>query len=593
MSEASDRTRRTSIINFNRDFLDPDTPLSCIGQGPIGGKAEGLVFIRDMLSSELNSGVFSGIAVDIPSLAILCTDVFDTYMSRNKLQPIALSNLPDDRIAHAFQKADLPFEVLGDLRALVEQVHSPLAIRSSSVLEDARREPFAGIYATKMIPNNQFDPDVRFRQLVEAIKFVYASTYSKAARDYRKMIGHRDEDEKMAVIIQEVIGKRYHGHFYPELSGVARSYNYYPFRPAKPEDGVVNLALGLGKTIVDGGISWVYSPAYPAVEPPFGSVERMLEETQTEFWTINMGEPPAYDPIKETEYLLHENITSAEADGSLRFLVSTYNSMSGRLSIGTGFKGPRVLTFAPILVLQEIPLNELIITLLSICEKALNAPVEIEFAMTFNPPRFGFLQVRSMVIPVGAVAVAEDDMRGENTLVASETALGNGVIDTIRDIVYVKPEYIDLKNTAYIVPELEYFNNQLLTNNHPYLLIVLGRLGTTDPWLGIPAKWGQVCGAKVIVEATQENIRVELSQGSHFFHNIINLGVHYISVPFASGYAIDWEWLGRQAVVEETQFVRHVRLSTPLIVRVDGRSGRGMILKTCSEEDERTRKTAR
>jgi hypothetical protein len=570
---------RSRIIDFNRNFLDPDTPISCLGTGDLGGKAEGLAFIRDILYSKLDHGKFSDIKIEIPSMAILCTDIFDSFMKQNRLYDIAFTDIPDDRMAYAFQKAEIPFEVLGDLRSIVEQVHTPLAIRSSSMLEDTKKEPFAGIYHTKMIPNNEYDPDVRFRQLVESIKFVYASTYFKAAKAYRKTIGHKDDDEKMAVIIQEIIGKRYRSRFYPEVAGVARSYNYYPMRPSKPEDGVVNLALGLGKTVVDGGISWAFSPAFPKAEPPFMATPDMLVDTQTEFWVVNMGEPPKYDPINEGEYITQENITAAEDDSSLKYVASTYNVLAGRLSIGTGFKGPRVLTFAPLLLLNQVPFNDLMKSLLAVCAESLGTPVEIEFAMTFDPHRFGFLQVRAMAIPLDVVHVSEEDMQGENVLIASNSVLGNGVVENIKDIVYVKPESFELKNTKAIVPDLELFNDRLLRSDLPYMLIVFGRLGTADPWLGIPVQWGQVCGAKVIVEATLANVRVELSQGAHYFHNMINLGIKYFSLPFSEQNKIDWKWFRSQELIDETQFVRHVRLIEPLKIRVDGRRSRGVICK--------------
>ncbi len=568
------------MIRFNRNFLDPDTPITCIGGGDLGGKAQGLVIVRDALRSELDRSKFAGISIDIPPLAVICSDVFDQFMQHNRLYEVVNSGLPDGRIAYEFQKADLPFEILGDLRAVVDQVHTPLAVRSSSKLEDAMHEPFAGVYVTKMIPNNLYDPDIRFRQFVEAIKFVYASTFTRSARNYRQAIGHSDADEKMAVVIQEIAGKRYHNRFYPELSGVGRSYNYYPMKPARPQDGVVHLALGLGKIIVDGGASWIYSPAYPKVEPPFGSVNNMIKETQNEFWAVNMGEPIAYDPTTETEYLLLENIATAEKDDSLRYLASTYSPQSNRLSIGTGFKGPRVLTFAPLLVLEQLPVNELIRSLLSICEKALNAPVEIEFAMTFHPHCFSFLQVRTMVVPVDEVQLSEEELFGENTLASSTMVLGNGCLNQIRDIVYVKPETFGLGHTRKIVPELAEINHKMLDANCPYVLIVLGRLGTTDPWLGIPINWGQVSGAKVIVEATRKNVRLELSQGSHYFHNIINLGIKYFSLPFSEQPRIDWDWLASQPVVEEMKFIRHVRLQKPLLIKVDGINGRGVIYKS-------------
>ncbi len=359
---------------------------------------------------------------------------------------------------------------------------------------------------------------------------------------------------------------------------MARSYNYYPLRPARPEDGVVNLALGLGKTVVDGGICWAYSPAFPHAVPPFGSDAAMLKGTQTEFWLVNMGDPPAYDPVNEMEYIALDNLIAAERDGSLQYLASTYNALSGRLSPGvSAFKGPRVLNFAPLLVLKQVPFNDLIKSLLAICEDELGAPVEIEFAMTFNPHRFGFVQVRAMEVSSESVQVEESELLGDKVLVASQNVLGNGVLENIRDLVYIKPESFELRHSPLIVPELEQINSRLLEAGIPYALFVFGRLGTADPWLGIPVQWGQICGARVIVEATQENARVELSQGSHYFHNMINLGVKYFSIPFSSQYAIDWECLAQQEVIEETRFVRHVRFSAPLKIRVDGRSSRGVI----------------
>lgn len=564
---------------FHDRLLSSTGKVCTIGAGAMGGKADGLAKVRETLLTEFEPTEFAQITVDIPQMAVVCSEVFDAFMAQNDLYEIAYSNLPFDRIALAFQRAELPFEVLGDLRSLIEQVQTPLAVRSSSLLEDAQRTPFAGVYATKMIPNREFDPDERFRQLVEAIKFVYASTYTKGAKDYCSAVGQSIENEKMGVIIQKMVGKRYHQRFYPELSGVARSFNYYSLKPAKPGDGVVNLALGLGKTIVDGGISWPYSPAFPKVEPPYGSVNNLLKGTQTEFWLVNLGNQLEYDPLKETEYLLEENFVTAERDGALRYLASTYNPQSGRLTPGTGFKGPRALTFAPLLVLEQIPFNKMIRKLLAIAESTFNTPVEIEFAMTFNPNQFGFLQVRAMTVPLDEVHVMEEDLSAENVFLASDTVFGNGENDGISDIVYINPESFDLRHARLVVRELESFNDQMLSDKRPYLLIVFGRLGTTDPWLGIPVRWGQISGAKVIVEATKENVKVELSQGSHFFHNIINLNILYFSIPFSSPYQVDWSWLEQQEMISEGSFVRHVRLDNPLHVRVDGKTSRGVIIR--------------
>jgi len=543
----------------------------------LGGKAHGLLAVHQTLI-DLDHSSFPEIRIDIPRLTVLGTSIFNAFMQRNNLNEIVLADLPDARIANAFQRADLPFEILGRLRALSDAWTTPLAVRSSGFLEDTTKNPFAGVYLTKMIPNNLPDEDTRFARLVEAIKFVWASTYFKIARDYCETTGLDIRSEKMAVILQEVIGRRHHDRFYPELSGVARSYNYYPVKPAKPQDGVVSLALGLGKTIVDGGRCWFFTPAFPEMPPPYNSTDDLLKETQTEFWMINMGDPPEFNPIKETEFLQQGNLLAAEEDGTLQYLASTYDPQSERMTSGIAAFGIRALTFAPLLQTRQIPFISLIKKLLTNCEARLGSPVEIEFAMTFDPLRFGFLQVRPMVVPSGEFEISPEEMDGPAVLVSSETVLGNGVIEDIRDVVYVIPERFDLKVTRQIGEELAFHNHTLLAENKKYLLIVFGRLGTEDPWLGIPVNWGQICAASVILEATRENVRVELSQGSHYFHNIINLGVKHFSLPFSSPHRIDWDWLQKQPVVNSLHYTRHVRLEKNLIVKVDGRRGWGTIL---------------
>lgn len=567
-------TDRLHLITMRRGS-DRARPL-LEGREELGGKAQGLLSMHQTLV-EMDADEFPDIRIDIPEMTVLGTSVFDAFMQRNDLMELALSGLPDDRIANAFQRADMPFEVLGELKALIDSWTSPLAIRSSGLLEDTTHRPFAGVYLTKMIPNNQPDPDIRFQKLVEAIKFVWASTYFKIARDYCLATSLNSCDEKMAVVIQEVVGKRYGNRFYPELAGVARSFNYYPLLPARPADGVVNLALGLGKTIVDGGKSWIYSPAYPLMPLPFESTHELMQDTQTEFWAVNMGEPPEYNPTRETEFLRKDNLLTAEKDGTLSHLVSTLDLESGRMTLGMGSKGPRALTFGPLLSLPDIPFNTLICHLLKRCEKQCGCPVEIEFAMTFDPPRFGFLQVRPMVLPKGDLRISHEDLVDPHTIIASETVLGNGECAAIEDIVYVIPDQFNLKDTKAIAAELEDHNHLLLNAHRPYLLIVFGRLGTLDPWLGIPVTWGQVCGARVIVEATQDNVKVELSQGSHYFHNIINLGVMHFSMPFTSPYRINWDWFENLTIEEEKHFTRRVRFPGGVNVKVDGRHGRGIV----------------
>ncbi len=541
----------------------------------IGGKAHGLFLVQKALAGlEVN---FPEITLEIPSLTVLGTSVFDAFLANNHLDELAYDNLPDERIAYAFMQGDMPFEVLGELRKMIEEVTVPLAVRSSGYLEDSTRRPFAGVYATKMIPNNQHDPDARFQKLLEAVKYVWASTFFKISRDYCRATGLDCRTEKMAVILQDMVGKRHSERFYPELAGVARSYNYYPVKPARPQDGVVDLALGLGKTIVDGGKTWSFSPAYPKRPPPFESIDELFAETQNEFWVVNMGEPPEYDPIKETEFMQLVNLQAAEPDETLCHLVSTYDVQSERLSVGMSYRGPRALTFSPLLEINELPFNNLVKQVLAACEQKLKTAVEIEFAMTFDPHCFALLQVRPMVLPAGNLEVTDRELRSKRNLAASELVLGNGLVEDITDVVYVKPEKFELKHTRRIADELEKFNRELVSAKKPYVLIVFGRLGTFDPWLGIPVTWGQVCGAKVIVEATQENVKVELSQGSHYFHNLINLGVFYFSMPFNSPYRIQWDWLQSQPAGKETEFVRQVRCPERLQIKVDGRSGRGII----------------
>lgn len=570
------------IPRFDRDFLGSGERFTRIGNGPLGGKAEGLVFIDEFLASGVKAADFPGVEIGIPRLSVIATDVFDTFLERNGLGELARSDEPDRQIAHAFQRAELPVEMVGDLRALVEGIHQPLAIRSSSLLEDALYRPFAGVYSTKMIPNNQHDPDTRFRKLVEAVKFVYASTFFRRARSYIRAAGRSPGDEKMAVIVQEVVGLRRGVRFYPDVSGVARSFNFYPAGPSRPEEGVVNLALGLGKTIVDGGVAWTYSPAHPQAPPPYNSIRDLLKQTQVEFWAVNMGPPPPYDPVNETEYLLKPAITEAEEDGTLRHIASTYLAESDRLVIGTGPPGPRLLNFAPLLTVEEWPINPLILALLRTAEEALGEKVEIEFALTLperrgEPVRFGFLQMRPMVVSDQTVSIDPRETRGEGVLAASRRAMGNGSEAVIRDVVYVKPDGFDPMRTREIAAELEVLNRELMEAARPYLLIGFGRWGSSDPSLGIPVEWGQIAGARTIVESTLPGMNVEPSQGAHFFHNISSFRVAYLTVGHEEGPGIDWAWLGSRRAAAEGRFIRHVRLDTPLLVKVDGRSGLGVI----------------
>ncbi|HXY38168.1 MAG TPA: PEP/pyruvate-binding domain-containing protein, partial [Vicinamibacteria bacterium] len=560
---------------FARRFFDPARRLSRIGSGALGGKARGLITAARVLEEQRAPLETAGLAFDVPALAVVTTEVFESFLERNGLRAVVAEEPSDEVIKVAFREATLPAEWLGDLRSLAKDARVPLACRSSSALEDALGRPFAGVYGTKMIPGNQPDADGRFRALIDAVKFVFASTFLQGARAYRRALG-QSEAEAMAVVVQEVVGRRHDGRFYPDLSGVARSFSFYPVGPARPEDGVVDLALGLGKTIVDGGLCWSFSPAHPRVGPPVGSVRERLRTTQSEFWAVNVGPPPAYDPMAETEYLTRACLAEAEADGTLRYAASTYDADSDRLVPGTGRPGPRVLDFAPVLLWNELPLVGAVRGLMAACEETLGAPVEIEFAFSLPPGelfRLGVLQVRPLLVSHDAVLVEDAELSAPQAVVASVAALGNGSCE-LHDVVYVEPAAFEARLTPAIAAEIERLNRPLVEAGRPYLLIGFGRWGSSDPWLGIPVRWDQIAGARAIVEATLPQMNTEPSQGSHFFHNLSSFSVLYFTVSQAAGRGIDWGWLEEQQTVARTDHVRHVRARAPLRVKADGRSRR-------------------
>ena len=566
----------TRLPRFERRERGPRERCTVISGGELGGKAEGLLQAREVLA-RLDPAVFGPLRVDVPTLTVVATDAFDAFLDRNRLRDLARDPGSERRLDEAFQRAELPVEILGDLWEIVHHTSGPLAVRSSSLLEDALRHPFAGIYETKMIPNSEPDPKSRFRRLTEAIKFVWASTFRPGAQSYLRAVGREPEEEKMAVLLQDVVGRRHGTRFYPDVSGVARSWDFYAFAEARPEDGVVSLALGLGKTIVDGGRSWSYSPGRPGVAPPHGSPAELLDLTQTELWAVNMGKPPAYDPMAETEYLVRAGLTEAESDGTLASVASTYVVETDAIVRGIARSGPRVLDFAPLLAQEAVPLNRLLVALLGALKEATASEIEMEFALTLLPerPSLELLQVRPMAVSRQPVDIAEEERTGPRVLVASDRVMGNGVVEGVRDLVFVKPGRFEARHSRAIADEIEALNRGLLAEARPYVLIGFGRWGSAEPWLGIPVNWGQVAGARVLVEARLEGFSVEMSQGAHFFHNLISFDVPYFS---AAARDVRWERLDTLPVRRDGPFVRHVAFEEPLVVKVDGRTGRGVIL---------------
>jgi hypothetical protein len=572
------------MLEFDRAHLSSDASCLYLGDGEPGGKAAGLAFIREALVGRFPQGQFQDIRIDIPRMAVLRTGIFEEFISSNSLEPEELQELSDGQIARHFQRSALPTFMLGDLQALISSIHTPLAVRSSSLLEDTMYEPFAGVYATKMIPNNQLDSDSRFRKLVEAMKLVYASTYFRKARDYCRATGHDIREERMGIIVQEVVGYRFRERFYPTISGVARSYTVYPFGSCCREDGVVQLALGLGKTIVDGHASWSYCPAAPRTPPPYDTLKQLLKCTQTRYWAVNLGQPAEYDPTRENEYLIQGHLAEAEAEGSLGYVCSSLDPGSDRLRMGLCGRGPRLVDFSPCLQGEAVELNELVLRLLELAKEKLGSEVEIEFALAFDPlknrpARFGFLQVRPMVVRSGKVDL---DLEGvaENRIVArSSSVLGQGKIEGVRHILYVKPQSFAAEATASIAKEIEQINARLLACGTPYVLIGFGRWGSADPWLGIPVSWSQICAARAIVEGTLPQMNPDLSQGSHFFHNLSSLGVPYFSIPDADRQGIAWRFLESLPAVEERRYTRLVASPAALQILVDGAKGAGVILR--------------
>ncbi|MCC7387478.1 MAG: hypothetical protein IT431_01790 [Phycisphaerales bacterium] len=553
-----------------------------IGEGEIGGKARGLVSVLDDIAREFPAGESPVLTTGVPPFTVVTTDVFDSFIARNDLRPVALSDRPNHQIAHAFQKADLPPAFVGSLRAITDRTRSPLAVRSSSLLEDALFRPFAGVYQTKMTPNNQLDPDERFRKLCEAIKLVWASTFFAAPKRYIRTTGRSIEDEKMAVVIQEIVGRPHGARFYPTVSGVAASYNFYPAPNIAHEEGVVNLALGLGKTIVDGGSSWFFPPRRPASPPPFGSIDDMIDHSQSSFWAVNIGPPPPFNPVAETEYLRRCPLADAEADGVLGSVASTYDAESDRVDPGLRRRGPRIVNFAPVLGDPLLGFTAALPRLLGVCERRLGGAVEIEFALNLpdepgEAAELRLVQVRPMALADNETTLTLEELTRSDVVLASSRVIGNTTETGICDIVYVRREGFAPTDTPVIAEQVARMNAELVSQQRPYVLIGFGRWGSSDPWGGIPVTWDQIAGARVIVEATLPNMNFEMSQGSHFFHNLISFRACYLMVPHYDQPGINWAWLDSQPAESESGLVRHLRLPHHLLVMVDGRSRRGVI----------------
>jgi CheY-like chemotaxis protein len=581
------RIRQRGIItDFNKETFIPASSFARIGGGSLGGKARGLGFVNILINNYDVRNRFDGIVIDVPPAVVLGTDVFDQFLEENDLRNFALSSTDDQEITRRFLEAKkFPEEILGELAAFLDLIHEPLAVRSSSLLEDSQYHPFAGVYETYMIPNCHANPFMRLSELINAIKRVYASTFYQSAKDYIKVTAYRLEEEKMAVIIQKMLGREHENRFYPDFSGVAKSYNFYPLPPQKPEDGIVSSALGLGKMVVDGGITVKFCPKYPNHLLQFFSGKEALRNNQNEFYALEMnGQPLEY--LETHDVLLKRySLDVAERDGSLTYVGSTYSPENDALADGLSRQGIRVVTFAPILRSKMFPLPQILELLLDMGEWGMGTPVEIEFAVNMTPPagkpkEFGLLQMRPLVLSREVEELNIEEVPTEQLLCQSHQVLGNGAIRDVYDIVAVDIERFERSKTRDVATEITQFNEELLAQRRPYLLIGLGRWGTLDPWLGIPVKWDQISGARAIVEAGFKDLDVAPSQGSHFFQNITSFQVGYFTVhsKIKAGF-IDWDWLSKQKAVEEKTYTRHFRFETPITIKMNGHQNKGIILK--------------
>ncbi|MGC1448962.1 MAG: PEP/pyruvate-binding domain-containing protein [Candidatus Sulfotelmatobacter sp.] len=572
------------IGDFKPDTFKPsDSSFLRIGSGSLGGKARGLAFVRHLLRTRRIMRRFPGVRISVPPAVVIATDLFDQFLAENNLSDFALHCDDDTEIRQRFLESSLPAALQENLKAFLAEVGYPLAVRSSSLLEDSQYQPFTGVYETFMLGNQQASLQVRLDELSEAIRRVYASTFSQHAKAYVRATPYRLEEEKMAVILQQVVGTVHGQRFYPDFSGVVRSHNFYPVEPMTFSDGIAAVALGLGRTVVDGGKCLSFCPRYPRNLLQFSSVEDILANTQTEFCALELdgvahGGGPGH--LREARF----GLEVAEADGTLFAVASTYSADNHAVYDGLSRPGARVVTFAPMLKHGVFPLATILELLVRAGEDALGNPVEIEFAVRLpraeEPAEFGFLQIRPLTLARDHQDLAIGDVESSQLICRSTKVLGNGRIENLHDIVVVDSQRFERSRSQQVGRAVAHFNAALSTENRPYLLIGVGRWGSNDPWLGIPVEWDEISGARAIVEAGFHDFRVTPSQGSHFFQNLTAFQVGYFTVnPDAGEGSVDWQWLAEQSAVEEEGCVRHLQFSQPLRVVMNSRTSQGVIFK--------------
>ena len=576
--------QKGNITAFDPDNFDPEADFVKIGKGSLGGKARGLAYMSTQLKKNPESTqTFKNVDINVPKTLVVSTEGFDAFINENNLKDLSSGEYSDARISDLCIAAGLPDWLKQYLEIYLKTTRYPLAVRSSSLLEDAQFQPFAGIYKTYMIPNQHQNVAKRLAQLTLAVKLVYASTFFKASRAFAKSTSHRMEDEKMAVVIQQLTGEAQDEFFYPAISGVALSYNFYPIAHLQPVEGIAHIALGLGKTVVEGGTALRFSPRYPQFLPQFSTVDDMLSNAQRFFYVLKMDGFPQDLPANEDATLAELQIDDVSHHPAVRHLCSIYLPDDHRIRDGAQAQGYPVLTFASVLKHESFPLAKILTALLQIGREGMGCPVEIEFAVNLASndrplANFALLQIRPMAVNQHFLEVEINTSEVGRAFCYSNMALGNGQSNDIKDIIYVDPGAFDPAQTMQIATQVGKVNRKLVHRGRKYLLIGPGRWGSADRWLGIPVRWDDISGVGAIVEATAENLKADPSQGSHFFHNITSLGIGYFTTSANDDSFIDWKWLQSLPADRETTYLKHVKLSTPLTIKIDGKTSRAVIL---------------
>ncbi|MBP1674097.1 MAG: phosphoenolpyruvate synthase, partial [Bacteroidetes bacterium] len=576
---------RGVIAKFDKSSYDEYQVFSRIGDASIGGKARGLAFINRIIKIHKLFNKFPDVLITIPRTVVLSTDIFDEFMDHNNLYSVALSDVPDEEILNRFLNAELPGRVYQDFYSILAVSRShPIAVRSSSKLEDSHYQPFAGIYSTYMIPRHP-DNKMMVKMISDAIKEVYASVYYKGSKAYMTATANVIDEEKMGIILQEVCGNRHGDMFYPTLSGVAQSINYYPIGSEKAEDGIANIAFGLGKLIVEGGLSLRFSPRHYKKILQLSSIEAALRDTQKEFRALDLKIDSFVPSTDDGINILRLGINDVTNEAAMKYVASTYDYNNNILRDGINYPGKRIITFANVLQHRLFPLAEILSTLLDLGQKEMNNPIEIEFAANLETPPgtpkiFNFLQIRPVVHTDETSIINLGNIKPEETIIYSESALGNGMFKGICDLVYVKPESFNPAKNKDIASDIERINSEFVKHGGGYVLIGPGRWGSADPWLGIPVRWPQISAARIIIESGLKNYRIDPSQGTHFFQNLTSFRIGYFTInPYINEGFYDVDLLNSMHVTYEDEHLRHIRFEKPLEIMVDGKTHKGVIMK--------------